>query len=99
MNDALQQILRIDLVQYAHSLGYTEKIRAKSSVRWTVLKNPATHDQIRIKASDPMMYSNNDPGLDQDRGNVINFCINRLEGSIVPSFKPEKAQYAKAFKT
>ena len=99
MNDALQQILKIDLVQYAHSLGYTEKIRAKSSVRWTVLKNPATHDQIRIKASDPMMYSNNDPGLDQDRGNVINFCINRLEGSIVPSFKPEKAQYAKAFKT
>lgn len=99
MNDSLQEILRIDLVQYAHSLGYTEILRAKSSVRWTVLKNPSTNDKIRIKLGDPMMYSNNDPGLDQDRGNVINFCINRLDGSVIPSFKPEKAQYAKAFKT
>ena len=98
MKDALSEILSIDLVQYAHSQGYTEKIRAKSSVNWTALKNPVTNDKIRIKQSDPMLYQNQDPGLDKDRGNVINFCINRLQGSVIPIFPPEKKNYAEAFK-
>ncbi len=100
MKDSLTEILTSDLMHYAHTKGYIEKDTRKSSTNWIVLKNPTTNDKIRINSkgrNGTMFFQNNDPGLDMDRGNIINFCINRLDGFPNPTPKPSKDQFKKAF--
>lgn len=101
MRDSLQDILVADLTKFAYTQGYTDMDKNKSSTNWLVLKNPATSDKIMINKKGRqgvMFFKNTDPGLDQDRGNIINFCINRLDGYPHPQPKPDKATYSRAFK-
>ena len=98
MKDSLNDFLNIDLVNYAYSRGYTEIKSGKQSATWISLKNPSTNDHIRIKAkANPMLYNNNDTNLSQDRGNIINFVINRLEGPIIENPRPSRELFNNAF--
>ncbi|SHH84969.1 Protein of unknown function [Flavobacterium frigidimaris] len=98
MNDALNNVLNINLLEYAYQRGYTKLLSAKESATWVSLKNPSTGDHIRIKTkSNPMLYNNNDTNLNQDRGNIINFVINRLESNITQNPRPDKELFKRAF--
>jgi len=98
--DSLDDILNIDLVDYAYKNGYTEFINGKTTSTWTSIKNPSTGDKIRIRTKPfPMVYNNNDANLSQDRGNIINFVINRQNGLVYPNPKPDKTQFSEAFRT
>lgn len=91
--------LNVDLLEYAFSKGYTELDKAKLSSTWVTIKNPSTGDNIRIKRkSNPMVYSNNDPNLETERGNIVNFVINRLNGFPIANPKPSSEQFREAFK-
>lgn len=101
MKDSLNDILVSDLPKFAYTQGYTEIDKNKSSSNWLVLKNPGTNDKIMINQKGRqgvMFFRNTDPGLEQDRGNIINFCINRLGGFPNPTPKPDKPEYKEAFK-
>lgn len=101
MKDSLQDILVADLPQFAFTQGYTEMDKNKSSTNWLVLKNPGTNDKIMINKKGRngiMFFRNTDPGLDQDKGNIVNFCINRLSGFPNPTPKPSKEEYKEGFK-
>ena len=99
MKDQIESFLNLDLVQYAYKAGYSELKSGKESKTWISLKNPSTGDHIRIKTRPfPMHYNNNDANLSQDRGNIINFVINRLDGLIMENPKPSKEMFAAAFK-
>jgi len=96
--DSLDNILTIDLIDFAYKNGYTELINGKRTATWISIKNPSTGDSIRIRTKPlPMLYNNNDANLSQDRGNIVNFVINRQAGMIYPNPKPDKAQFSKAF--
>ncbi len=97
MKDSLDDCLSLDLVEYAHSRGYTEIVSGKQSSTWISLKNPTTRDHIRIKTkANPMLYNNNDFNLKHDRGNIINFVINRLDGPITINTSPSKELFTKS---
>ena len=101
MRDSLQDILVSDLSKFAYTQGYTEMDKNKSSTNWLVLKNPSTSDKVMINKKGRegiMFFKNTDPGLDQDKGNIMNFCINRLDGFPNPSPSPSKEMYTRAFK-
>lgn len=98
MKDSLDDFLNLDLVNYAHSRGYTELKGGKQSTTWISLKNPSTGDHIRIRSKPlPMVYNNNDANLIQDRGNIFNFVMNRLEGPIIENPKPSRDLFNSAF--
>jgi len=100
MKDSLNDILVSDLPKFAYTQGYTEIDKNKSSSNWLVLKNPGTNDKIMINQKGRegiMFFRNTDPGLGQDKGNIVNFCINRLGGFPSPTPRPSKPQYKEAF--
>jgi len=98
--DSLNDVLNIDLVYFAQKNGYTERVSGKETSKWISIKNPSTGDKIRIRTKPlPMVYNNNDAGLSQDRGNIINFVINRQDGLVFPNPKPDKTQFSNAFNT
>jgi hypothetical protein len=99
MKDIKDKALNIDLKEYAFLKGYTQLEKGKESSNWITIKNPSTGDSIRIKKkSNPMVYSNNDPNLDAERGNIVNFVLNRLNGYPVANPKPTSEQFREAFK-
>lgn len=98
MND-IDNLKEKDLVQYATSKGYDTVQKGKLSSIWLTLKNSSTNDSIRIRQKPlPMVYTNNDEFLNQDRGNIINFEINRLSGAIAPTSNPTGKDFAIAIK-
>jgi len=95
----IDAILQMDLTQYAIKMGYNKLIKGQLTSSWISLKNESLNDTIRIKQKPfPMVYNNNDSFLSQDRGNIINFTINRLNHTVNPNPKPEKSDFAQAFK-
>lgn len=98
MKDSLNDFLNLDLVNYAYSRGYTEIKSGKQSTTWISLKNPSSGDHIRIKTKPlPMVFNNNDANLSQDRGNIVNFVINRLEGPVIENPRPSRELFNNAF--
>lgn len=99
MKNIKEVALSVDLIEYAFSKGYTEKVKGKQSSNWVTIKNPSTSDTIRIKKhSNPMVYNNNDPNLEMERGNIVNFVLNRISGYAVANQNPSSEQFREAFK-
>ena len=89
----------INLIDLAYFYGYTKEDRSKRSVNWIKLVNPASQDKILIyRGESPFRFKNCAPHLDQDRGNVINFVINRESSMVIPCPNPTKEQRARALK-
>lgn len=96
----INDFLSINLTEFAISHGYTQKIAHKSSKKWLALKNPKSNDKIIITdkgyGGHPF-YMNLDQSLSLDKGNIINFVINRMQNRVHPITNPSKIEFAKAF--
>lgn len=96
--ELVQNCLDIDLLQYAQRQGY-EIVQGKTSTTFVSLKNKSNGDHIRIKKNvSPMVFTNNDAQLEyMERGNIINFVINRANGMVTSNPKPTGIQFRDAF--
>lgn len=94
----IQTYLRLNLVDFVKNHGYTIKDSKKSTARFLKLKHESNHSSIRLALHyDPIVYQNNDPSLNEDRGNIINFVLNRISNTITPNKSPSKSDYKEAF--
>lgn len=92
-------LAEVNLIDLAYSYGYTKEDREKRSAGWIKLVNPATDDKIRIyRNASPLWYRNCAPHLGNDKGNVINFVINRETVVVIPCPNPTREQFAAALK-
>lgn len=79
-------IHKIDLREYVISRGY-EFNKRKSTVKWKVYRHPQTDDLIELfihRNSDGSYFSYRNLRDPSDCGNIINFCMNRINGVLIP---------------
>lgn len=70
---------KINLLDYIYSQGY-ELDKKKSSAKWLVLEN-TSNDKLLYNTQDNF-YKNTQ--IDEDKGDLINFVANRLNGPVIP---------------
>lgn len=68
----------VPLVDYALLNGYSIN-KEKTSQNWVLLKNESTGDRVMIKTKENLYYNLD---YDQDRGDVLQFVGNRLNGGL-----------------
>lgn len=102
MKDSIAEILGLDLVDYALKIGYKLK-KGHLTTNWVTLENPSNNDSIIIKrngdwkGSQCSVYNNLNPALSQDKGNIINFVLNRINANVNPLLHPTKEEFNTAF--
>ncbi len=94
MNSNLNDILQIDFVNYLEKNGFQISEGNKNTV-WLKMENPSTGEKLRLKKLlNNYVYTNNHDA--NERGNIVNFVINRLNGGAIPNPHPTKEEFAQA---
>ena len=98
MSSNIEEILQIDFVAYLEKNGFS--VQGNPNPNWIKLTNSTTGENLRLvkkkttKTGTTSYYQNNH--IPNDRGNIINFVINRLNGGVIPCEHPSKEEFSKA---
>lgn len=102
MKNSIDEILGLDLIDYALKNGYRLK-KGRLTTNWVTLENPNNNDTLIVKRNGDWkgvpcsVYSNINPALSQDKGNIINFVLNRLNLNVNPILHPTKEEFNQTF--